>query len=138
MERDTAKHGPRLDDALKAETRSLGQDGRGESRSDEGREHEDVPLVDETAAQERTEIARHLRPSAFPTDRDGLLAAAEEDGAPAEVLDELRRLPAGVELRTMGEVWVALHDPAAARGGAERLRQEARRDPLAEPRSPGE
>ncbi len=137
MRRET-KHGPRLDEGLKAETRSLEQDGREESRSDEGREHEDVPLVDETAERERTELARHLRPSAFPGDRDRLLAAAEEDGAPPHVVEQLRRLPAGVELRTMHELWVALRDPGAARGGREGLRAKTMADPLTEPHSAGE
>jgi hypothetical protein len=138
MPRDTTTHGPRLDDALKSEMRALEQGGRHESRSDEGREKEDVPEELETMQQERTELARHLRPSSFPGRRDDLVAAAEEDDAPAEIVARLRRLPENLEYHTMHEVWVALHDPGAAARGRDELREQTVRDPLTSPEPPAE
>lgn len=137
MRRETTKHGPRLDEALARETRSLEQGAPIESRVEEGREHEGPgdfdPDVDARTAppgalgaddvEARRELSRHLRPSVFPADRDQLVAEAVGEHAPVPVLEALRELRPGVEYATVHEVWSALN-------GATDVREDAARDPL--------
>lgn len=126
MTRESTKHGPRVDDALAGETRPLEQGAPHESRAREDLEKEGPLDPDlESPVEARRELSQHLRPSAFPADRDGLLAEAESQGAPDEVLGLLRRLPADVELRTVHEVWAALE-------GFENVRDAAAHEPLTE------
>lgn len=139
MERETTKHGPRLDEALEAETRSLVQGSPLESRAEEAREHEppgerDRDVDARTAApgalgadpvEARRELSRHLRASAFPAGRDALLAEARGASAPEPVLAALEALPAGVTYGTVHEVWAALE-------GHEDVRAAAAREPLSE------
>jgi hypothetical protein len=128
MER-SSKHGFRLDDAMAAETEALVRGGH-EPRVQEHREMEPagedqvVPDVrisgqrnsypdpyPEYGADElelRAEIARHLRPSAFPANRQMLLAVAAEELAPTPVVDQLMRLPDGRQFENMQDVWHAL------------------------------
>jgi hypothetical protein len=121
MERNSTKHGARLDEELKAETQSLERGAPVESRAEEWRVKEDVahdereasgrerphaPDPDEVA--ERSEISRHLRLSTFPADRDALLRDARENNAPEHVLADLDRLPAGTTFGTVHELWAAL------------------------------
>ena len=126
MERGSDKHGPRVDEQLDAETRSLQQGAPVESRVEEHREQEgpgegqptpDARLVGGRAtaasldlddAEARAEIARFLTPSAFPAERDALVADAEGNQAPGEVLDRLRALPAGRAYENVQDVWAAL------------------------------
>jgi Protein of unknown function (DUF2795) len=124
--RESTKHGPKLDDALKHETRPLEQGAPIEARTQESREAEG-PADDERdvdsrtappgalgsdAVEARRELSRHLRSSAFPADRDALLAEAEEQNAPEPLVAVLRSLPAGESYATAHEVWAALegHD----------------------------
>lgn len=137
MGRETTKHGARLDDALARETRSLEQGAPIESRVDESREHEGPadfePDVDARTGppgslgaddvEARRELSRHLRPSTFPADREGLVAEAVAQHAPVPVVEALRRLRPRVEYATVHEVWSALH-------GATDVREDAARDPL--------
>jgi Protein of unknown function (DUF2795) len=130
--RESTKHGPRLDDALAGETRSLEQGAPIEARVSEDREKEgpgdaDRDVDAHTAppgalgsdpVEARREISRHLRLSAFPAGRDGLLAEAESQNAPEPVLEALRRLPAAGEYNTVHEVWAALEGHADVRGAA--------------------
>jgi hypothetical protein len=115
-DRGSDKHGSRIDEEMKHETRGLEQGAPVEPRAEESRQQEAAadgepgpdarPL--ESDAEARAELARHLEPSAFPTDRDGLLASASDQGAPQDVIDTLRRLPEGREYRNVEEVWEAL------------------------------
>jgi hypothetical protein len=121
-QRDSTKHSPRLDDELKKEVGSLTHGSPAESRKEEWREQEGAgdgepePSArvvsagglgpDNEAA--RAELSRHLRLSAFPGDRDALLAEAEENDAPEAVLAALRQLPEGREFATVYDVWEAL------------------------------
>jgi Protein of unknown function (DUF2795) len=130
--RESTKHGPRLDDALKAETRSLEQGSPIEARVEESREKEGPGDsdrdVDFTTAQPgalgsdpveaRRELSRHLRPSTFPAHRDALVAEAESQEAPGAVLEALRRLPSGAGFRNVHEVWAALEGHADVRAAA--------------------
>jgi uncharacterized protein DUF2795 len=106
-QRDSSKHSPRLDDELKKEVGSLVHGSPAESRKEEWREQEgaadderepssrtaDPQALGPDNQTARTELSRHLRLSAFPGDRDALLAEAETNDAPEPVLQALRRLP---------------------------------------------
>ena len=139
MRRETTKHGPRLDDALARETRSLEQGAPIEPRVEEWKEQESPGEterdVDARTAppgslggddvEGRRELSRHLRASAFPADREALLAEAKSQNAPEPVLAALRQLQASVSYGTVHEVWAAL-------SGYEDVRAAAATDPLSE------
>jgi Protein of unknown function (DUF2795) len=126
LERGSDKHSPRVDEQLEHETRSLQQGSPVESRVEEHREQEgpgdDQPTPDArlaggraTAAsldlddaETRADIARFLDPSAFPADREALLANAEGNQAPAEVLERLQALPGGRAYENVQDVWATL------------------------------
>lgn len=124
-ERGSDKHGPRLDDDLHDDTRSLEQGAPVEARVEEEREQEgpadDQPTpaarlaggraaasLDLDDAEARADLARFLNPSTFPADREGLLADATGNQASAQVLERLQALPAGRTFQNVQEVWVAL------------------------------
>jgi hypothetical protein len=126
LERGSDKHSPRVDEQLEHETQSLRQGSPVESRVEEHREQEgpgdDQPTPDArlaggraTAAsldlddaETRADIARFLDPSAFPADREALLANAEGNQAPAEVLERLQALPGGRAYENVQDVWATL------------------------------
>jgi len=126
LERASDKHSPRVDDELDHETQSLQQGAPVESRVEEHREQEgpadDQPTPDArltggraTAAsldlddaEARADIARFLTPSAFPADREALVADAQANQAPAEVLERLQVLPAGRPYDNVQDIWAAL------------------------------
>ena len=126
MERGSDKHSPRVDEQLDHDTRSLQQGAPVESRVEEHREQEgpgeDQPTPDArltggraTAgsldlddAEARADIARFLTPSAFPADREALLADAEGNHAPATVVERLQALPAGRAYENVQDIWGAL------------------------------
>ena len=127
MERQSAKHSPRLDEQLQQETESMVRAAPVESRVEEHREQEpagdDEPVADallqggrdpvnnpnpdHDALQDRSELARFLEPSAFPGDRERLLAAAMQEQAPQWILSSLERLPDG-SYANVERVWEAL------------------------------
>lgn len=145
MDRESTKHGPQLDDELAREAGSLARGAPIEARVEEDREKEgpgeddrDVDArtgpagrLGADATEARRELSRHLRPSAFPADRDRLVAEAEETGAPAPVVEALRKLPAEAEFRTAHEVWIGLTDPAVA-ADRDALRERASVEPLSD------
>jgi hypothetical protein len=130
--RESTKHGPRIDDALKGETRPLEQGAPLESRVHEDRESEppgdfDRDVDSRTAppgslgsdpVEARRELSRHLRMTAFPADRDALVAEAESQNAPEPVLATLRTLSPDLSFATVHEVWAALVGYADAREAA--------------------
>lgn len=83
MERGSDKHSPRVDEQLDHDTRSLRQG---------------APV----------ERARFLTPSAFPADREALVADAEANQAPAGVVERLQALPAGRDFGNVQDIWSAL------------------------------
>ena len=125
-ERGSDRHGPRLDEELQRETRSLEQGAPVEARVEEAREQEgpadgeptpDARLVggrgtaaslDLDDAEARADLARFLTPSAFPADREALLADAAGNQAPDVVMERLRALPAGRTYENVQDVWGAL------------------------------
>lgn len=134
MERNS-KHGFRVDDAMSAETESLERGAPVESRVEEWREAEpsgeDQPVADgilngdarETAgighdeAELRSELAKRLRTSVFPADRQALEQVAREEQAPGPILDLLRRLPDGQTFENTADIWRALGGTVEQRGG---------------------
>jgi hypothetical protein len=117
------QHGSRLDEAMESEVEGLirGAPIDTHARDDLGTEPLDddvTPLPDpedELRHREvlgRSDLARFLRPSAFPADADTLLDIAREEHAPDEVLAEIDALARGRDYVTVGEVWAALgHEP---------------------------
>lgn len=129
MARGSDKHSPRLDESLVHDTRPLTQGAPMEARADEARQQEgaadDEPTTDalltgeihpEQRSQDaldhdeveaRSRLAAYLLPSAWPADRDRLVACATEANAPPEVIDRLCQLPEG-EFSHTEAVWEAL------------------------------
>jgi hypothetical protein len=112
VERSSDRHSPRVDEDLDRLTRSVTHGAPVESRAEEEREQEGPadrePQLPQDEVQARSELARWLRPSAFPADRSGLLAAARDEQAPEPVAETLGRLPAGVAYDNVEQVWEAL------------------------------
>lgn len=127
VERGSDKHGPRLDESLDRDVRSLVQGQPVEARAQEGREQEGpaereptpdarvaggrlIPIAtwptdDEVEA--RAELARHLEPSGFPARPEQLRRTAAAHHAPAWIIDLLSALPDEV-YDTVEDVWVAV------------------------------
>jgi Protein of unknown function (DUF2795) len=125
MERGSSKHGVHLDEQMARETSGLVQGGHspraGEwhepEPSAEGQPEATVapegaggapPGMDAADVAGRSRLARYLSPSAFPGDRDRLIANAIGNRAPDDVLDDLRVLPEGRSFVNVTEVWSAL------------------------------
>jgi hypothetical protein len=127
MDRGSDKHSSRLDEELKARTRSMVQGSPVEARASEAREQEGPaegePMPDsrllggrvqadgthptDEELEARAELARHLNPSQFPSDPAALVAAAQANHAPAWVIDALGALPEATYPNTEA-VWEAL------------------------------
>jgi hypothetical protein len=126
MHRESDRHSPREDDAMKAGRRGTLQ-GNGSSRAEEWRDPEpageDQPTGDrifpedrrgnpegmtQTDVDERSDIARSLGTSAFPGTRDELVAIAADNEATDHVLSLLRSLPADQTFENVQDVATAL------------------------------
>lgn len=127
MERGSGKHSARLDDAMAGEVRGLLTSGHdthaeefkqaepsGEDQPDtdlvpDGALHGGVPDgMDEDDVERRSRLALYLPRGAFPMIRELVIDTAQSHAAPDAVLADLRRLPAGREFATVGEVFKAL------------------------------
>jgi hypothetical protein len=129
LERGSSKHGPRLDEQMSQEVAGLVQGpGTGGSRAEEFREPEpageDQPGTTTAPAgelrsgapkgmssrdvEDRSRLGRFITMAALPGDREKLIANARENQAPADLIEELERLPDGTRYRTVSEVWAAL------------------------------
>ncbi|HEV3475676.1 MAG TPA: DUF2795 domain-containing protein [Actinomycetota bacterium] len=117
-ERGSDKVNPRVDEELQRETDSLERGAPAPSRAEEHRQAE-APADGEPApdvrpdiedAEGRTELARHLRPSSFPADRDTLLATARDENAPETVVRLLEQLPDQRQFETPQDVWDAVRE----------------------------
>ncbi len=122
MERERDKHNPRVDDAMAHDVDSLLHGAAEESRSQEGRLQEDpgvapgrrfdglIPGADITDAdvEGRAEISRHLAAAHFPAAKADLVAAAQDDHAPDDVLASLQALPDEEVYANVQAVWRAL------------------------------
>lgn len=127
VQRGSDRHGQRLDDELKREAEPLERASvqphsedwrREEPAGDDEPEANRTPYptyrggtppgLDPADVEARTELARHLDPSVFPTDRSGVLRSAAANHAPDQTVEQLRRLPEHVQFRTVQDVWSAL------------------------------
>src|SRR4051794_29645150 len=115
MERGSDTHGPRVDDELARETASLTHGAPIEARADDMRLQEDAgddePMPEPfiateatdtgdagempsyAAIRDRSELARHLRPSIYPATRTEIVICATEENAPDDLIDMLGLLP---------------------------------------------
>lgn len=126
MERGSDKHGPRLDEALEAETRAMmtsGRDTRSEEWNSAEPSGEDQPDVDRAPAgtltggvpdgltaedvEQRSELATYLGKEIWPAGRQELIAKAREQSAPDRVSDLVARLP-DREFVNLQDAWTAL------------------------------
>lgn len=128
-QRDSDKHGPRVDDELKQEAAGFSQGAPADPRVEEW--HATEPPGDDQPeiapghgeAEARSELARWLRPSVFPATRDELLDEAAQAQAPDQVTGLLSRLPSDVRYANVAEAWQALgghreqRDVGGATGG---------------------
>lgn len=124
------KHGPRLDDALDREAKAHTTGSPSGSRVEEWREAE-TPATDEPDVsanlsgdtdsrsdvpmnfspyeiEQRSRFSRYLNRTTFPANRKELIRAAQEAGAPDDVLDELHQLPSGAVFENAARAWAAL------------------------------
>jgi hypothetical protein len=117
VERGSDKHGQLVDEEMKREVEGLERGAPVEPRAEEFRQQEpaaegqpepDVRPEVTTDVELRADLARHLEPSRFPTDRDGLVEAATEQAAPDRILRMLAELPPGRTFRNVEEVWEAV------------------------------
>lgn len=127
MERETVKHGSRVDEAIAEDVAPLVHGAAAEeSRAQEARLQEDPAVgpgtrpagrhaaglgIAEDDATGRAELARHLASAAFPARRDQLVFHAVEASAPPEVVDRLRTLPGDDDFANVQAVWAALGGP---------------------------
>src|SRR5947207_14098271 len=97
MERGSAQHGPRIDDALSEASEPIARGAPVDPRVEEHREQEDTEGVAGTLAgrdahdlveapdpdevRARSELARHLRPHVFPARRDEINESAVAEHA---------------------------------------------------------
>ncbi len=127
---ESRKHGPRLDDALDREAGSHTKGAPSGSRAEEWRESEtpandepevsailhgdtesrsDIPMnLSPYEIEQRSRFSRYLNRTAFPANRKELIRAAQEAGAPDDVLEELHRLPSGAVFENAARAWAAL------------------------------
>lgn len=123
MERESDKHSPRVDDAMRHDLESLLRGTPEESRAREDRLQEDPDVgpgrspraeesvglgVSASTTYERAELAQHLAAVTFPARRDDLVSGAEADHAPPRLVDALRSLPPDQQHENVQSVWRAL------------------------------
>ncbi|GAA2683263.1 MULTISPECIES: DUF2795 domain-containing protein [Nonomuraea] len=112
MNRESDKHGPRLDDDQK-------QDGVGSTHVEEWRQQED-PLprgsyppghepgtpegISAEGVDQRSELAKWLSDADYPADRGTLRAHAERASAPDFVLEAVDGLPEGTRFANIAAV----------------------------------
>jgi hypothetical protein len=122
MERGSTQHGPRLDEELAQAAEGLvhaafrsSQVGdldpeapdTGEVDITVGPSDESPTSLDHAAVIERSELARWLRPSAFPGTPVELREVARGDDAPAEIIGVLDALDPRTRYETFGDLWGA-------------------------------
>ncbi|WP_436775898.1 DUF2795 domain-containing protein [Yinghuangia sp. YIM S09857] len=126
VERGSDKHGPRLDDAMKAEVEGQvrsghstraeewhepepeGEDQRG-TYSRGGPEPGAVEGLEPELVELRSELASHLDRRTFPADRAALERVLAEHHAPGPLVDAVHdRLPEGRSYHSVDEAVVAM------------------------------
>ena len=144
-ERGSTHHTPRIDDQLAEQTDSLTRGAPVEARAEDWRRSEPAgdgePLPDARIAspdepdaqpgslgadevEARSVLAISLRPSAFPADREELLAVADAEHAESQVFAWLRELPGDRTFDNVQQVWEALGGASEARTSTPREADE--------------
>lgn len=117
MERESAKHNPRVDEQMKVQGRRDFE----HTTSDDLLPGEDladpvnanVEYAPEASAlpddevEARSELARYAKPAQWPANKSALLEVAEADFAPDRVIERLASLPDGATYENVAEVWAA-------------------------------
>lgn len=101
-----AAAGARTDEARQAEP--AGDDQPEGTRTPAGRRLAAPPQPTHEEVVARAELGRWIPRSVLPADRDQLLQAATDAGAPDDVLEELRALPAARRFGTVSQMWEVL------------------------------
>ncbi|MBO0693440.1 MAG: DUF2795 domain-containing protein [Acidimicrobiaceae bacterium] len=128
MERESSKHGPRVDEQITHEVGPLvhGRPVEGHAREDLQQEGPVGHPANRPGGQGRpagygpddvelrAALAASLRPSIFPADRALLLEVAQAEQSPGPVLDLLARLPTGIRWPSLEAVWEAAGGPHAS------------------------
>lgn len=118
MTRESTKHGPNLDEQMGSEAEVSNEDQGAASRAEEGRIMEDAvdrPLSDLREETQRSILARYLRPSTFPADKESILQEARANHALEGVLRALEALPQQAQFENVGAVWEAVGGDAESR-----------------------
>lgn len=118
MTRDSTKHGPNMDEQMGSEAEVSNEDQGAASRAEEGRLMEDAvdrPLSDLREETQRSIIARYLRPSIFPADKESVLQEARDNYALEGVLRALEALPQQAQFENVEAVWEAIGGDAESR-----------------------
>jgi hypothetical protein len=111
MERESAKHSPRVDDQIQHETESLTRGHGIESRAQESRLTEDSTdryLGAPDSVDARSTLARFLDPAAFPAEKSTLIEDARKNQAFDWVVERLEGLPDGRQFENVQAVWESL------------------------------
>jgi hypothetical protein len=112
MERGSAKHGRRLDEQLRKETRPIvqgGHDPRAEEWKSAEPSGEDQPVVDlDGAVDERTEVAGLLGKEIWPATGSMIQRRVREQHGPDWALERVDRLPEGRVFDNFADLWASL------------------------------
>lgn len=125
MERESTKHGRRIDEELHHETASIlqGSPVVGKTRDDlrqedpdegldvEGEIRPDIPDLSEVTGPEadaRAELARAVAGARFPADRAELIAAAQHTDAGDTVFAALSQIPENERFANVQAIWERL------------------------------
>ena len=121
VDRESSKHGPRLDEEMAHETQDVVRSGHS-THTEEWRQPEPIEEVRQPhlAAggapggpgsediEARSELARVLGRAAFPADTQTLQRRAAAAGLPDELAEAIARLPAGQHYASVGDLARAL------------------------------
>ena len=112
MERGSAKHGVKLDDQMRKETRGLVQ-GHHDPRAEEWKSPEpsgeDQPIVDRTLADDqRAELAGLLGKEIWPATGATIRRRVREQHGPDRVIDLVNRVPEGRVFDNLADLWGSL------------------------------
>ena len=117
MERESAKHSPRIDEQMKVSgrrdfERTTSDDLLpGEEMADPVNANVDyspeAAAIPDAEVEARSELARYAAPADWPADKDTLLEVAQSDFAPDRVIERLSQLPDGERFENVAAVWEA-------------------------------
>jgi len=121
MDRESSKHGPRLDEEMAHETQDVVRSGHS-THTEEWRQPEPIDEVrqqhptaggppggpDSDDIEARSHLAQVLGRAAFPADSQAVQRRAADADLPDELTEAIARLPAGQHYANVGELARAL------------------------------